>query len=149
MSWFVLLDIMVAVLLVVTIFYAILLNRRLGHLRGNRAELDRVSSGFHEAVARAEASVATLKVSTNDLQARIDQSRALQDDLEILLRRGEDVADRLEEAVRNGRKHGGEGPSRSRAAPTAARPAARAVTPPRSEAERELLKALSSERRAG
>lgn len=159
MSWFVLLDMMVAVLLGVTIFYAIVLNRKLGHLRGNRADLESVTSGFDEAVARAEASVTNLKVSSGDLQDRIGQARSLCDDLEMLIRRAEATADNLEDAVRAGRKQREGSPARpaattaarpaaaSGARPTAAvavRPAGRGAAAPRSEAERELLRALSS-----
>lgn len=149
MSWFVLLDVMVAVLLAVTILYAVILNRKLVRLRENPADFGGVTSGFHEAVARAEASVATLKVSTTDLQDRLDQAQSLRDDLVALIRRGESVADHLEEGVRAGRKHDGPRP-RPQTPPAMSVPrpvGAKSATTPRSEAERDLLKALASARR--
>lgn len=164
MSWFVLLDAVVALLLAATIVYAILLNRKLGHLRGNRSEIEQTAASFHEAIAKAEASVARLKVSSDDLRLQIDKSQSLKDDLTLLIARGDAVADTLEEAVRASRKQR-EGASRPRAvagmgtggarssgsgAAEAAmmRPdgtAAGAATP-RTEAERELLRALAAGR---
>jgi hypothetical protein len=173
-SWFVLLDALVAVLLAATIVYAVLLNRKLGYLRGNRGEVEETAAGFNDAIARAEASVAKLKVSTDELRLQVDKAQSLKDDLTLLITRGDAVADALEEAVRAGRKQR-DGGARSRSAataggtalrgsapaasgfpasgPTASGPAARGPeniaegsAAPRTEAERELLRALASAR---
>jgi ABC-type transporter Mla subunit MlaD len=97
------LDILLAVLLAVTIGYAIVLNRRLGALRRDRSELEALAASFTEATSRADASVGKLAKNAAELQARIDQARSLADDLEFLTGRGEKTADRLEQAVRAGR----------------------------------------------
>jgi hypothetical protein len=163
-SWFVLLDAIVALLLAATIVYAVLLNRKLGHLRGNRSEIEQTAAEFNNAIARAEASVAKLKVSTDDLRLHIDKAQHLKDDLTLLIARGDAVADALEEAVRAGRKQR-DGGSRSRSAAPPVGTGARSNGPigagptangsettasdraaPRSEAERELLRALASGR---
>ena len=169
MSWFVLLDAVVALLLAATIVYAVLLNRKLGHLRGNRSEIEQTAAEFNDAIARAEASVAKLKVSTDDLRLQVNKAQSLKDDLALLIARGDAVADALEEAVRAGRKQR-DGGSRPRPAATpgatALRGAGRIDTgridsgrtdtgpettgpgsaTPRTEAERELLRALASGR---
>jgi hypothetical protein len=158
-SWFVLLDAIVAVLLAATIVYAILLNRKLGHLRGNCDEIEKTGAEFSLAIAKAEGSVAKLQVSTDALRMQVDKAQSLKDDLTLLIERGDAVADALEEAVRAGRKQREAGP-RPRAVATGleAAPARMASAsrgpqtnaaenaPPRTEAERELLRALASGR---
>jgi hypothetical protein len=168
-SWFVLLDAVVAVLLAATIVYAILLNRKLGHLRGNRSEIEKTAAEFNLAIAKAEGSVAKLQVSTDGLRLQLDKAQSLKDDLTLLIERGDAVADALEEAVRVGRKQREAGP-RSRPvatglgavpvrmasasmAPASLMPASTGLqtngsesAPPRTEAERELLRALASGR---
>ena len=74
------LDVIVAALLVATIVYAAMLNRRLTGLRSNKAELEALIHSFGEACARAEAGVKTLRSATDEatrLQAYLDRSQAL------------------------------------------------------------------------
>jgi hypothetical protein len=100
------LDVIVAVLLVATIVYAAMLNRRLAGLRSNKAELEALIHSFGEACARAEAGVKTLRTATDEatrLQQYLDRSQALRDDLSFLLDRGSNLADRLEGGVRSAR----------------------------------------------
>src|SRR5271156_141314 len=100
------LDVIVAFLLVTTIVYAAMLNRRLSGLRSNKAELEALIHSFGEACARAEAGVKTLRSATDEatrLQAYLDRSQALRDDLSFLLDRGSSLADRLEGGVRSAR----------------------------------------------
>lgn len=144
MSWYVLLDGTVAILLVLTIFYAVTLNRKLSRLRSTHAEFDTVASGFRDAVAKVEGGVASLKVSSTDLDRQMRQAETLDDDLSALIERGERVADRLEEGVRASRHHETRPPS----AAVLKRSAAKATAEPRSQAERDLLKALAGEHRA-
>jgi hypothetical protein len=113
------LDLIVAVLLVATIIYAAMLNRRLAGLRSNKAELEALIHSFGEACARAEAGVKTLRTATDEatrLQQYLDRSQALRDDLAFLLDRGTSLADRLEGGVRTART---ESQSRPMAAPVA------------------------------
>jgi hypothetical protein len=167
-SWLFLLDAIVAVLLAATIVYAILLNRKLGQLRGNSSEIEKTAAEFHLAIAKAEGSVTKLQVSTDGLRLQLDKAQSLKDDLTLLIERGDAVADALEEAVRVGRRQREAG-SRSRpvatevgAVPTRMAPASMAAanlmpastglqtngaeSAPRTEAERELLRALASGR---
>lgn len=184
MPFSLLLDVLVAVLLVFTIAYAILLNRRLGALRKDKTDLEKLAGTFAQATVRAEESIGRLKVTADALQDSIDRAEALREDLAFLIDRGGSAADRLEGAVRAARKEGELHLSKppadietAAAASAAAEPRGvepRGVEPrgmdteprqpaavasggkvvvddsfdpePRSEAERELLKALKAAR---
>ena len=98
-----LLDGFVAVLLIVTIGYALTLNSRLGTLRKDKEELQRLALSFGESTARAEVSIAELGVSIDVLQERIKRAESLREDLVFLVERGNGTADTLEELVRTAR----------------------------------------------
>ncbi len=173
MDYKLVLDVMVAVLLAVTIIYAWVLNQRLSQLRRNRDDLAKVVSSFNDATARAEAGIPKLRKAAEEtgsaLQERVEKAQSLRDDLAFMIERADAMADRLEQAVRAAREE-----IRTPAAPAAAAPAAGPVIRPtaprmapaaqapssttpmppfepeiedeRSEAERELLRALQSVR---
>lgn len=163
------LDILLAVLLVVTIGYAVTLNKRLGTLRRDKAELQKLALSFGDATVRAEEGTAQLRATIDALQERIKTAEALREDLVFLVERGNGTADALEEMVRTARDDMGvvprpaaavpqpepvaaetEAPARAPADAPARRSAPRADSADRpapdrmSEAERELLKALRS-----
>lgn len=153
------LDIAVAALLVVTIVYATILNRRLTAMRRDRKELAAVAASFEKAIARAGDSVTKLRTSTENLQESIGKAESLRDDLAFLLERGGSAADRLEAAVRAARREGATiGPASpvpvEEAAPERVEPAplrAPRRAPPRParddmNAERDLLRALQAAR---
>lgn len=167
MPFSLILDILVALLLVVTIAYAVALNRRLGMLRRDKAELEQVALTFGDATRRAEESIARLKATAGGLEGDIAKAQSLRDDLAFLTERGGNAADRLEDLVREARRETGtSAPGKPMTAAPKAAPAAKPVNPvepaspapqadasgeqdlpnPRSEAERELLKALESAR---
>jgi hypothetical protein len=135
------LDIVVAILLAVTIGYAVVLNRRLRSLREHKAELQKLADSFGNATARAEGSIGRLKTSADELRECIETAQALREDLAFLIERGGAAADRLEATVRSARKE------------MPAQPAQEAPSNPETKradaddaAERELLKALRSAR---
>jgi len=97
------LDIAFAVLLVTTIGYAIVLNRKLGNLRQHKEELERLAMTFSQSTVRAEDGVQRLKSSTEQMQKSIDKAQGLRDDLAFLTDRGSRTADRLEKGVRGTR----------------------------------------------
>ncbi len=156
------LDIVLAVLLVVTIGYAVVLNRRLGALRQNKDELERLARSFVDTTSRAEHGIGELRSMTDILQERIERAESLRDDLVFLMERGNAAADRLEGVVREARDHDGaaiaETPRRATQSaskpspapekkprdPLSAGPADRIDADAVSDAERELLKALRS-----
>ncbi len=108
------LDIVLAILLVATIGYAMVLNRKLGGLRRHKEELERLAATFSESTVRAEDSIAHLKNSAAGLQAENARATGLRDDLKFLIDRGVSTADRLESAVRESR---GEDIKRDRSGP--------------------------------
>lgn len=101
------LDIAVILLLVPTIIYAVILNRRLSALRRSREELAKVVNSFNEATMRAEAGIPKLKKATTEanhtLKDRVEKAQTLRDDLAFMIERAEELATRLEGAVRTAR----------------------------------------------
>ena len=100
MSFALIIDIVVAILLMVTIGYAIVLNKRLGNLRRDRGELEKLAINFHASTARADESITRLTSSVGGLQDQIGKAESMRDDLIFLTERGSSTADRLEESVR-------------------------------------------------
>src|SRR5579862_717761 len=102
------LDIVVILLLVPTIVYAGILNRRLGALRRSRDELARIVASFNDATLRAEAGIPKLKKATTEanqtLKERVDKAQTLRDDLAFMVQRAEELANRLEAGVRAARQ---------------------------------------------
>ena len=164
MDYKLVLDVMVAALLLVTIIYAWVLNQRLSQLRRNRDDLAKVVASFNDATARAEAGIPKLRKAAEEtglaLQERVEKAQSLRDDLAFMIERADAMADRLEEAVRVAREEtrnpqpagAAPRPSPVRMAPTPPAPPpvsvamASEVEDDRSEAERELLRALQSVR---
>ncbi|HTI88429.1 MAG TPA: DUF6468 domain-containing protein [Alphaproteobacteria bacterium] len=138
-----LLDVVVAALLVATIAYAAVLDRRIRQLKSARGELETMVVGFNAATARAETAIGELKAGTEggsrELKPLVATGRQLADDLSYLIERGNELADRLDAGVSAARQSAPKG----RAVP-AVQPAAS----PRevSDAEHALLKALRSVR---
>ncbi|MBM3513055.1 MAG: hypothetical protein FJX59_05000 [Alphaproteobacteria bacterium] len=101
------LNLVVIVLLVPTIVYAVILNRRLTALRTSRDELAKVVGSFNDATLRAEAGIPKLKKATTEanlaLKDRVEKAQTLRDDLAFMIERAEELATRLEGAVRNAR----------------------------------------------
>jgi hypothetical protein len=126
MSVAVTLDIFVAGLLVATIAYAIVLNRRLSQLRGGREQMERLINDFYQATTRAESGVTALKEaagsSDTEIIGQLESLAKLRDELDFLVGRAEAQGDRLEELVRDGR--GLTGPAVSGSAKTLAPDAA-------------------------
>ena len=149
MSFSIALDIIVAVLLAVTIGYGVVLNRKLGNLRGFRSELKDLSSKFGDATARADESVDKLKKTATGLHDSIEKARSLRDDLVFLIDRGDTTVDRLEGVVRAGREDSPAVPElmiEESVQETGDTEDDDGGVLPGSDAERDLLKALQSTR---
>ena len=146
-----LLDLLVAVLLAVTIGYAVTLNQRLKGLKKHKDELEALAASFAQATTRAEESIGRLKSSVSELHAASERANALRDDLAFLVERGGAIADRLEDSIRTSRDMGLEAarptlkpkPAKASAAAPAKRPEPEKVE---TDPARELLKALRSAR---
>ncbi|CAA7626879.1 DUF6468 domain-containing protein [Magnetospirillum sp. UT-4] len=174
MDWKIILDLFVSVLLIATIGYAVTLNRRLTQLRKNRDEMAKIIVSFNEATVRAESSIPKLRKAAEDagmaLQERVEKAQQLRDDLAFMIERADTMANRLEGAVRSARtearpqvtsqpRMSAPMPSAAPAPQQPAHSSPRAATmaaaaaaaneidgDERSEAERELLRALQSMR---
>lgn len=156
MEW--ILDILLVVLLTATLFHAVRLERALGVLKRDRAALEILVATFNASTRAAEAGIGRLHEAADgsgrQIQRLIDTATTLKEDLTFLVQRGEGLADRLDEVVSAAR------PVLSIAGQPAARPlytsqmgpsqmsatvdrAPRETEPKvRSQAERDLLKAL-------
>jgi len=84
---------LVAVLLLVMIFYAARLNQRLAGLRAHEAELQDGIARFSDATARAEASAGRLKTvgaeAERSVRAAVDRAQAVRDELIFLVDRAD------------------------------------------------------------
>lgn len=114
-----LLDGVLAALLIATIAYAAMLDRRLRTLRQSRDELQALLASFTVATAEAQSGMASLRETTQtaakDLKGELERAKALREDLAFLMERGDELADRLE---------GGVGAARAATRPTAVAPQA-------------------------
>lgn len=128
-----LLDVVVVLLLALTLPMAWRLDRMLRALRADREALAQGADGLGQATREADAVLTRLRAATEQADRqfgeRLKAAGLAQDDLRYLLERAEAIADRLEAAVQAGR-------------PLAASPPVPGAPAPRSEAERELLRAL-------
>jgi hypothetical protein len=168
MEW--LLEIALVVLLAVTLFHALRLERALGVLKRDRVALEELVSSFNSSTRAAEQGIEKLRVAADgagrQIERQVDSAAGLSDDLKFLMERGNRLADQLDHLIRAGRPlaheipHGaphGALPERRRYAaepdgfaepdtygadPATAAPADGAEPRMRSQAERNLLKAL-------
>lgn len=118
MSVEVLLNVVVICLLVPTIIFAMILNKRLEVLRSSRADLGRLIEAFNEATTRAEAGIPRLKQAADStgshLKEQIQKAQILRDDLAFMIERAESTAGRLESQPRSAAVFSGvEAPSSS------------------------------------
>lgn len=97
-------DLIVAILLIVTIVYAVMLNRKLAELRDSRSELEKLIAVFRAATDKAESNLHGLRAAAEKaggpLQAGIEEARGCVDDLKYLIDCASTAADGLETAIR-------------------------------------------------
>lgn len=136
------LDFALIVLLAVTIGYAASLNRKLAALRRNKAEMEKLAAAFAQSTVKAEDGIARLKADTASLQALTGKAQGLRDDLAFLTERANTAADRLEDMIRASRNRTPAAAPGSKVAATDGGGGDEDGIDARSEAERELLKAL-------
>ncbi len=103
-------DLVVAVLLLATIVYATILNRKLTQLRSAKDEMAQLLEDFGRATERAEGGLKALREAAGEageaLQRDITKGNAVADDLMFLVERAGGLADRLEGALAQSRKKG-------------------------------------------
>jgi hypothetical protein len=130
------LDLLVAGLLVATIAYAIVLNRRLTQLRGGTEQMERLISDFYQATTRAESGVSALKEfagrNDSEILEQLQSMQKLRDELEYLVERAEGQGARLENMISRERKP-------ARKSPTGKSPAAAPALAPDAGLDAELF----------
>jgi hypothetical protein len=143
------LDILLVVLLAATLFHAVRLERALGALKRDRSALEALVGTFNASTHAAESGIERLRVATEGagrlIQHQIEIATTLKEDLTFLVQRGEGLADRLDELVRAARPTiaASEQPASRAPYQRQAERATREEEPRvRSQAERDLLKAL-------
>ena len=134
-------------LLCAAVPFAWRLEKQLGALRRDRPALEAGAADFGEATRQAEATLARLRATAESagrgVAEKVAAAEPLREDLKFLIERAESLADRLEGLVRAARPlAAAEPPPRALAQAAAPVPVAAAPEPPRSQAERELLRAL-------
>ena len=143
MQW--ILEIVLMALLAATLFHAVRLERALGVLKRDRAVLEELVVGFNASTRQAEAGIDRLRAAADgagrQIARQIETAAALKDDLTLLSQRGESLADRLDQRVRSARPLLAE-PSKMVGSPVMAGFEANEPPRQRSQAERDLLKAL-------
>ena len=94
------LNILIVVLLVVTIGYCWLLNRRIKVLQDSRGELAVLLKHFDESTQRASESIIALQTASKkigeNIQFRIDKANYLLDDLSFMIEKGNKLANQME-----------------------------------------------------
>ncbi|MDA1356120.1 MAG: DUF6468 domain-containing protein [Proteobacteria bacterium] len=103
-----LLDIVIVILLVTTIAWCVVLNRRLRDLRKNQSELATLIAELNLATSRAENGITVLKTNAEEagatLRTSIDQAERLNDDLAYLSERGSRLVERLDGPTKRSRQ---------------------------------------------
>lgn len=147
-------NIIIIGLLIPTIVYVYRLDKNLTVLRQNQSSLAKLVEALNDATNKAESSIPKLKSvtehSSSGLKEVVDNAKELKDDLMFINERADNLADRLEGAIKNSR---GFNETPAAKIPTAKvsdfRPAGEKesfspenISESKSEAEMELLKAL-------
>jgi len=92
-------ELAVGALLIATIAYCFLLDRRLRALRDGEGDLKQVVVSLERATSRAQAAVGDLRISaegmTRDLERDLKRARALADELALMVETGDRIAERL------------------------------------------------------
>lgn len=98
-----LLDGLVLLFLAATIFFAVRLSAHLRQFREGRKDLEKLIGDLTAQIAKAEKSIDTMKESAREssrsLQQQLDEARAVADDLEIMTRGANNIADRLDRSA--------------------------------------------------
>lgn len=148
-----LINLVIIALLIPTIIYAYRLNKNLQILRENQNSLAKLVEALNDATFKAENSIPKLKTvtehSSENLKEVVDSAKELKDDLLFINERADNLADRLEHVISDGRQIKTPAAGLSRVEPgydsgTLDDFRSSAPEASRSEAEMELLKALRS-----
>ncbi len=142
-EWQIALEIVLVGLLATMLFYMMRLERALSIVRRDRTELERLLNDFNESTQHAENGVVELRKVADGIgketNRQCEVARLLQGDLTQLIERGNAVANRLDDLVRQDARPELYSSQRSVADPVVVD---RDTSRVRSQAERDLLRAL-------
>lgn len=103
MSIELIINIVVICLLVPTIVFAVVLNKRLEILRNSRADLGRLIEAFNDATTRAESGIPRLKQAADSagglLRDQIQKAQTLRDDMAFMIERADAIVRRLDDSM--------------------------------------------------
>ncbi len=153
------LELVLVGLLAATLVHALRLERALGVLKRDRAALEELVAGFNASTRQAESGIERLREAADgagrQLARQLEAARGVDGDLGFLIGRGEQLADRLDALVRAARPLAAHPPAtqapatqapaedtRGPRGPAGAAPETEEPPRLRSQAERDLMKAL-------
>ena len=130
-SWTLVADGVVAILLIATLFYVRRFSKHIEAIRASRGEFEKLIGDLTRSTDQAASHLhqfkATAELAGGDLQARIDRAHGMAsefgrigDDLKLLAERAEGAASRLETTIARTRQGPGAGAPAPVAAPAAA-----------------------------
>ena len=100
-------DILIAILLAATIFYAVRLTFHLRNFRQNRRELDKLINNLNSEIDTAHKAIEGLRTTSQeageDLQDKISKAQGLSEELQLMNEAGDNLAARLEKLAERNR----------------------------------------------
>lgn len=100
-------NILIIGLLIPTIIFAYKLNKNLTIMRQNQSSFSKLIEALNDATNKAETSIPKLKSITehseSDLKEVVGNAKELKEDLTFINERADNLADRLEGVIKNGR----------------------------------------------
>ena len=100
-------DILIAILLAATIFYAVRLTFHLRNFRQNRKELDKLINNLNSEIDKAHKAIeglhATSQNAGEELQDKISKAQGLSEELQLMNEAGDNLATRLEKLAERNR----------------------------------------------
>ncbi len=143
-----LLDFLLVGLLVATITFCVRLSRKLSIMRDAQGELHKVAAEFDQAIVRSKLGIEELKNAGKktgaELQKEVEVAQTLLEEMKLINASSSRIADRLQEdIVSNGKKRAASKSSPDPVASSEESSVDPADLRPRTEAEIELLQALT------
>ena len=101
------LETVLVLLLIATLYHAFRLERALGVLKRDRSALEELVAGFNASTRQAEAGIERLREAADgagkQIAKQVEAAASLRDDIAFLSERGNRLADRLDALVRSAR----------------------------------------------
>ena len=99
MGWLNLIDGILIILLVATIFCAVSLSRRLSSLRSDKKNLEKLMSEFHHISEKADKSLTGIRATAEEVSRELAEanakSRSMRDELAFLVERADRLAEKI------------------------------------------------------